>query len=124
MGYQNRRYRVVNNKLEKVWNGTTEPGWFLTKAEAWAHAGDVAKTKDEAIATLAAAEKLVKAEKAKRAKKAKKKRTGKKRAKKAEAVAETEPEVADTPPEPVTALTNVASAPVPADSVDLAGSDP
>lgn len=36
MSYQNRRYRVVDGKLEKVWNGTNEPGWFKTKAEAWA----------------------------------------------------------------------------------------
>lgn len=36
MGYPNRRYRVVDGKLEKVWNGTNDPGWFMTKAEAWA----------------------------------------------------------------------------------------
>lgn len=34
MSYQNRRYRVVDGKLEKVWNGTNEPGWFKTKVEA------------------------------------------------------------------------------------------
>ena len=36
MGYQNRRYRVVDGKIEKRWDGTKEPGWFMTKAEAWA----------------------------------------------------------------------------------------
>ena len=36
MGYQNRRYRVVDGKLAKRWDGADEPGWFLTKAEAWA----------------------------------------------------------------------------------------
>ena len=36
MGYQNRRYRVVGGKLAKRWDGADEPGWFVTKAEAWA----------------------------------------------------------------------------------------
>ena len=36
MGYQNRRYRVVDGKLAKRWDGADEPGWFVTKAEAWA----------------------------------------------------------------------------------------
>lgn len=36
MGYPNRRYRVVDGKLEKVWNGTNDPGWFVAKADAWA----------------------------------------------------------------------------------------
>lgn len=36
MGYPNRRYRVKDNKLEKRWDGTSEPDWFLTKADAWA----------------------------------------------------------------------------------------
>ena len=35
MGYQNRRYRVVDGKLEKRWDAPVE-GWFMTKAEAWA----------------------------------------------------------------------------------------
>ena len=35
MGYQNRRYRVVDGKLAKRWDGADEPGWFVTKAEAW-----------------------------------------------------------------------------------------
>ena len=36
MGYQNRRYRVVDGKLAKRWDGADEPGWFVTKVEAWA----------------------------------------------------------------------------------------
>ena len=36
MGYPNRRYRVVDGKLEKVWTGTNDPGWFVNKADAWA----------------------------------------------------------------------------------------
>ena len=36
MGYQNRRYRVVDGKLAKRWDGADEPGWFVTKAEALA----------------------------------------------------------------------------------------
>ena len=35
MGYQNRRYRVVDGKLAKRWDGADEPGWFVTKADAW-----------------------------------------------------------------------------------------
>ena len=35
MGYPNRRYRVVDGKLEKVWTGTNDPGWFVNKADAW-----------------------------------------------------------------------------------------
>ncbi len=44
MGYQNRRYRVVDGKLEKRWDAPGE-GWFVTKADAWAA---VAAAKDEA----------------------------------------------------------------------------
>ncbi len=35
MSYQNRRYRVVDGKLQKRWDAPGE-GWFMTKAEAWA----------------------------------------------------------------------------------------
>jgi hypothetical protein len=38
MSYVRRRYRVVDGKLKKVWNGTNEPGWFKVKADAWAAA--------------------------------------------------------------------------------------
>ena len=34
MGYPNRRYRVKDGKLEKRWDGTDDPEWFMTKAEA------------------------------------------------------------------------------------------
>jgi len=32
--YHNRRYKVVDGKLEKRWDSPTD-GWFVTKAEAW-----------------------------------------------------------------------------------------
>jgi hypothetical protein len=35
MGYQNRRYRVnKDGKFEKRWDGTDEPGWYMTKEAA------------------------------------------------------------------------------------------
>ena len=34
MGYPNRRYSVVDGKLAKRWDGTNDPGWFMTKVEA------------------------------------------------------------------------------------------
>ncbi len=33
--YHNRRYKVVDGKLSKRWDGPTD-GWYVTKAEAWA----------------------------------------------------------------------------------------
>ena len=42
-GYQNRRYRVTDGKLEKRWDAPGD-GWFVTKAEAWADAEAKAKT--------------------------------------------------------------------------------
>ncbi len=36
MGYPNRRYRVKDGKLEKRWDGTDDPEWFVQKADAWA----------------------------------------------------------------------------------------
>ncbi len=34
MNYANRRYRVVNGKLEKHWKGGDENGWFVKKIDA------------------------------------------------------------------------------------------
>jgi hypothetical protein len=36
MSYQERRYRVVAGRLEKVWDGRNESGWYKTKDEALA----------------------------------------------------------------------------------------
>ncbi len=35
MGYQNRRYSVIDGKLQKRWDATPDPRWFVTKEEAW-----------------------------------------------------------------------------------------
>lgn len=32
--YRNRRYKVVDRKLEKRWDAPTD-GWYVTKIEAW-----------------------------------------------------------------------------------------
>ena len=36
MGYPNRRYRVIDGKLAKRWDGLNDPEWFVKKADAWA----------------------------------------------------------------------------------------
>ena len=42
VGYQKRRYKVIDGKLAKKWD--TDPTWFVTKDEAWAaHAAESAE---------------------------------------------------------------------------------
>lgn len=64
MSYQNRRYRVVDGKLQKRWDAPGE-GWFVTKVEAWAADSANART---AAARMAKKEKARKEREAKEAK--------------------------------------------------------
>ncbi len=54
MGYPNRRYCVVDGKIAKRWDGTSDPEWHMTKAEAWEAEGVKLKKAADAKRTAAA----------------------------------------------------------------------